>query len=390
MLSGAFAAGLLLALGQTQWEAGLRAEARVYRQADADLLLQPDLAIEDRARDLVLRARYAPQLLLREPSSRGTFNALHVEELSAALRVDRDTSLTLVQSGSIGASDLSWIALAPSAAPFMGVQRDQAQPLSFVNAGATVTLEQRLSNRLTLGANAGFGVTGALDQKDLAAYPRTDAVRGGAGVTWREPRDTLTVGAGGSYGWVTGGYDTNYVGGNVAWRHAFTVASERAMTASVVDAPDETLGPRYETELRAGFARFGGDAPNQQQGEIPTGEASLFREAPRRPGAVAARVTLRYAPVIDAATGAFIARGEASVQVDLRIDRRFVATAAGGVGYAPDAGPGVPATLGQEGLALTYEAARDIAISVGGRVAHIPQTEWAGIVTATFMERGRF
>lgn len=390
MLPGAFAAGLLLVLGQTQWEAGLRAEARVYREAAGDLLLQPGVAIEDRSRDLVLRARYAPQLLLREPSPRGTFNALHVEELSAAFRLDRDTSLTVVQNGTIGAADLSWVGLPPSAAPLLGVQGEQSQAVSFVNAGVTATVEQRLSNHLAVSANAGYGVTGALHEADQASYPRTDAARGGAGVTWREVRDTLTLGAAGSYGWVTGGFDTNYVGGSAAWRHAFSVASERAMTASVVDARDETLGPRYETELRAGFARFGGNAPYQQQGEIPTGEASLFREAPRRTGAVAARVTVRYAPAIDPVTGAFIARGEVSGQLDLRVDRRLVATATGGLGYAPDPSPGYPKTLGQEGLSLTYEASRDIAISIGGRVAHIPQTEWAGVVTATFLERGRF
>lgn len=390
MLSGAFAAGLLLALGQLQWEAGLHAEARVYKEAAGDLLLQPDVAVEDRSRDMVLRARYDPQLLFREPVSRGTFDALHVEELSAAFRLDRDTSLTLAQSGAFGASDLSWVALDPSAAPFLGVRGDSATLISFVRASATATLEERLSNHLSVTANTGFAISGALDQQDLAAYPRTAEIRGGAGATWRELRDTLSIAGSGSYGWVTGGYDTKYARGFLAWRHAFTIASERAMTASVVDVRDETLGPRYETELAGGVAALGGNAPGQQQGAIPTAEASLFREAPRRPGAIAARVTLRYAPVIDPVTGAFIPRGEVSTQLDLRIDRSFVLTAAGGVGYAPDPGPGFPKALGQEGLALKYEATRDIAISIGARVAHIPQTEWAGVVTATFVQRGRF
>ncbi len=388
MLPGVFAAGLLLALGQTQWEAGLRTELRGYDDGAGDLVLVPDLAIEDRSRDLLLRARYDPQLLFREPRPRDTFGAAHRDELTAAFRLDRDLSLTLIQSGSVGPSDMSWVSLDPSAAPFLGVVSYRSPLVTFINETVSAKIEGRVSRQLSLNATAGFGITGGLGQQ-VTTYPRTDAVSASAGATWTERRDTFTLGANGSYGWVTGGYDTMFYGGSVAWRHAYTLASERTLTASAVDVPDETLGPRYETELRAGFAGLGGNTPYQQSGVIPTGEASLFREAPRRPGALAARVTLRYAPVIDPLTGAFIARGELSAKLDLWLDRHFAATATGGLGYAPQPGPNYPKTLGQEGLALTYEPSPGIAFSAGGRVAHIPQTEWAGIVTASFQQRGR-
>jgi len=39
---------------------------------------------------------------------------------------------------------------------------------------------------------------------------------------------------------------------------------------------------------------------------------------------------------------------------------------------------------------MTYEVTRELAISAGVRVAHLPATEWAGVVTTAFAQRGRF
>ena len=390
MLGAAFAAGLLMTLGQLQWDAGLRAEGRVLRDAAGDLQLEPFFAVESLSRDAALRARYEPQVIFRAPSSRGTLDGLQRGTLSAALRLDRDTSVTATQTASIGSADFSWLALSPSDVPPTNVRGTVGATTAVLNEHTAVTLGERISNRLSASLTGGFGVTGALHQSDLGVLPRTTAAELVAASTWTERRDTFTLGANGSYGWVTTGHTTSVFGATAAWRHALTAASRQGLSAGVTDRRDPALGPLYETELRGGVAVLGGDDPAQPRTVVPTAAFTLLREAPRRPGALAARVTLRYAPEIDPLTGAFRQRGELSTSLELRLLRHLLAYAQGGLGVTPDPLPTSPRTLAQGALGLSYEVTRSVTVSAGVRVASLPGIDWAGVVTTTFLQHGRF
>ncbi len=390
MPPGAFASVLLVVLGQVQWDARLRAEGRALRDEAGDLQLEPGLGVESYSRETLLRARYDPQLIFREPSSRGTLDVLHRAELSLAWQVERDFAVTASQTGSAGVSDLSWLALPPEAAPPVNVQGISGPARSIVGEMSSITVAGRASDRLSVSLTGGFGVSGALRDEDLAVLPRTSTARLRAATTWTERRDAFSLVADASYGWVTTGYTTDTVDAGVAWRHAFTAASEHALTERVVARRDETLGPRYEVEMRGGVAALGGSDPVQSRGVMPTGSLLLLREAPRTSGAVAARLVLHYAPIVDPTTGAFTPHGDVSALVDVRLARQLFATGAFGLGYTPDPAPPFPRTVAQGGLALGYEAAPGVTISAGVRVARLPETEWAGVVSTTLRRHGRF
>jgi hypothetical protein len=390
MLGPAFAAGLLLSLGQLQWDAGLRAEGRALRDTAGDLQLDPLLAMESSTRDTALRGRYEPQVIFRAPSSRGTIDVLNRAAFTAALRLDPDTWVTAAQTASVGSTDFSWLALAPSSPPPINVQGTTGSTTAVLDESSSVTLVERISNRLSASVTGGFSVSGALHERDLSSLPRTQAAQLAVASTWKEYQETFTVGANGSYGWVSNGYTTDVFGASAAWRHAFSAASQRGLGAGVVDRRDPALGPLYEAELRGGVAVVGGSYPAQRRQVVPTATLALLREAPPGRGSLGARVTLRYAPEIDPTNGAYRQRGELSSSLDLRLERDLVAFAAAGVGVTPDPLPTYPRMLAQGELGLTYEVMRGFAVSAGVRIAHVPATEWAGVVTTTFLQHGRF
>ncbi len=390
MLGAAFAAVLSLSLGQLQWDAGLRAEGRALQDSAGDLQLEPFLGVESLSRDAALRARYGPQVIFRTPASRGTVDALHRAALSAALRLDPDTSVTATQSASLGSTDFSWLALSPSAPPPTNVQGTVAPNLAVFNESSSLTLAERFSHQLSASLTGGFTITGALHDRDLVSLPRTRTGQLTAASTWMELRDTFTLRADGSYGWVSNGYTTSVLGASAAWRHAFSAASRQGLGAGVTDRRDPKLGPLYETELRGGVALLGGSDPTQQRQVVPTAALALLREAPPGRGSLGARVTLRYAPEIDPITGAYRQRGEASAALDLRLERDLLAYAQGGLGVTPDPLPSYPRTLAQGAFGLTYEVMREVSVSAGVRVAHLPGTEWAGVVSTTLLQHGRF
>ena len=390
MFGPALAAGLLLALGQLQWNAGLRAEGRALQGSAGDLQLEPLVAVESLSRDIALSARYDPQVILRTPTSRGPFDALHRGALSAALRLDPDTSITASQSASAGSTDFSWLALSPTTPPPTNVQGAVAPTVSVLNAATSLTLGERFSHQLSASLTGGFAISGALHDRDLPVLPRTRTIPLAASATWTELRDTFTAGANGSFGSVSTGFTTGYVGASAAWRHAFSAASRHGLGAGVTDRRDPALGPLYETELRGGVALVGGSDPTQHRQLVPTAALALLREAPPGRGSLGARVALRYAPEIDPVTGAYRQRGELSTSLDLRLDRDLLAYAEGGLGVTPDPLPFYPRALAQEAFGLRYEVMRGVGVSVGARIAQLPATEWAGVVTTTLSQHGRF
>jgi hypothetical protein len=383
MLGPALAAGLLLALGQLQWDAGLRAEGRALQGSAGDLQLEPLLAFQSLSRDVALRAQYDPQVIMSSTASRGTFDALHRAMVSVALRFDPDTSITASQSVLAGSLDLSWLTLYPNIPPPTNVRRASAPPVPVLNGATSLTLGERFTHQLSASFTGGFAISGA--------EPRTWTIPLAASSTWTELRDTFTVGANGSYGRVSTGYTTGYVNASAAWRHAFSAASRRGFGAGVTDRRDPALGPLYETELSGGVALVGGNGPSQQHQVVPTGGLAVLREAPPGRGSLGARVALRYTPEIDPITGVYRQQGEVSASLDFRLDRDLLAYAQGGLRVTPHPLPSYPRALAQEALGLTYDVMRGVSVSAGVRVAQlVAATEWAGVVGTTLSQHGRF
>jgi hypothetical protein len=385
----AIAAGLALALAQGQWDTGFRAEGRASRHVAAELQLDPFARAASTSPDLVLRAGFSPQLVLRDAPGSDRLDVLYRAELAARWRLDPDATLAATQDGSVGSRSLSWLALAPDEPPPVDVQRIGGPAVDLVSERSTVAFVERISNQLLFGARAAFGIGGALHDRDLAAFPRTSAAELGATARWVERDEALSLALDGSHGWISGGRGTDALSLWAGWRHAFTAASRRALREGLSTTGGGQAGLRFETELRAGAAVIGGDG--QPTRATPAAALSFLREAPPARGAIATRLTFRYAPAIDPTTGAFAPRGEASTDVDVRLERRLLATLAGGAGYTPDAAPPYPRFAAQGELGLTYEAAAGVAISAATRVARFRDgAEWAAIVRTTIAQHGRF
>jgi hypothetical protein len=389
------AAVLGLALGQAQWQAGFHGESLAYHDGAGDLELAPRLAVEyDRRlggpRDLLLQAGYDPALTLREPRGRGTFSALHNAHATAALQLDRNTRLTATQTLAIGSTNLGWASQSFSAVPSTAARSIQSASIRTTNETTALSLQESVSRDLVLNGDASYGIAGGSTAIAELELPRTRALHLGGGGAWVGRRDSIGVSAGWSRVWASAGASrtSSSLDGYASWRHALTGASQRALAGEPVPRMGERTGPRYETELTAGASQVRGD-PTLRRTVVPTVSASLRRDEPGlRPGALGAHVTVRYAPVLNQATGTLTPRGEASAEVSVRLARQLVALAGGGGGRVFDTK--APAqTFAQGGASLQWEASRYVSLTLGARVAHTAGTEWAGFAGATWSQTGR-
>ncbi len=385
-------AGLLLALGQLPWEIALRSEARGFTDSASsagDLQLDPRVTLGYETRDVVVHAGYSPQLLLREPRARGTFDHVQAGSLSGSLRLDRDTRLRADQTLSAGSTSLSWLALSPDAPPPFITRGAREPSVDMLNESSSLSLDQMVTRRIHINGTASYAIAGGFGN-GVQTVPRTRTADLRASGSWIERRDAFSLAAGGSRGWTSTSSTTWLLDASGAWQHAFTPASENALRGEGLPRLGELPQPRYETELSAGAAVLGG-SEGVQHGVVPTVALALRRDEPTlRAGAFGARVLLRYAPVLDVATGLLTPRYEASSMADLRLGRQVVAFAGGGVAMTPNPDPPLPTTLAQGALGLTYEPVAGVSISAAARVARLPDVEWAGVVTTTVVQRGRF
>ncbi len=392
MPSTALAAGLLLVLGQLPWEVGLHSEARGFTNGAGgagDLQLDPRVTLGYETRDLVVHALYSPELVLREPRSRGTFDHLQAGSLLGSLRLDRDTSLRAEQTLAVGSTSLSWLALSPDAPPPFITRDANAPSVDMLNESSSLSVDQTITHRIHVNGTARYAIAGGSGD-GLGTIPRTRTAELRASGSWIERSDAFSLAAGSSRGWTSDSSRTWLLDASGVWRHAFTPASESALGGEELPRLEERPQPRYETELSAGAAVLGG-SPEAQHGVVPIAAVALRRDEPTlRAGAYGARVLLRYAPVLDVTTGSLTPRYEASTLANLRLGRQLSAFAGGGVAVAPSPPPPLPSTLAQGALGLTYEPVAGVSISAAARVARLPDVEWAGVVTTTVVQRGRF
>jgi len=368
-MAAALAASLLLALGQVPWEAGLKVQERVLQGGAGDLVFDPTLAAGLQAKTAQLHAVYDPEILLREPSDRGTFNDLQRADLTGSIDFSPRTHMAADERLSIGATDLSWLALAPDAPPPFVVQGVTSTTVDTVDEVSSLTLDHALSPRTRVSGTARFEIAGGLGSDELA-YPRIDTASVSAtGYYVAARRDTLSITVTGSRGWLpaTSGTTLDFAT-SATWQHTF-------------------LG-HVEGSLGGGIAILGGDA-QEQHGVVPTAAATLQHEVGTNPGSLGVRLGLHYTPVLDAATGSLAAQFQGSASLDLRLASKWVGNASGGTALTPSPPPFTPSQLSQGALGLTYEANRWLAFLLAARAASLPQFQWAGVLVTTISLRGR-
>jgi len=360
----AIAACLLLAWGHIRHQLALSTQTRALPDGAGDLQLDPLLEIEMQRRPLQLNARYLPSMLLREPQERGTFSLLHRGILSGTLRLSKDRRLLAEQRLAHGPTDLSWLALPPDAAPPILTRSFRSRPVGSLESSSWISFEQALRQRLRLALTAHYSLSGGLSNEDQLILPRVRSVDLGASGTFGARRETFSLAVTGSRGWISTGGRTALLGVSSAWRHAF--------------------GRRLESELSAGLSVLGGDG-QERGGVVPTGAITLRRELPSTRGGVGGRITLRWGPFLDRATGALLRRAEGSARVDFAPLRSVVISASGGLAVTPDA---VPRVLGQGAVGIAHKLTSALTLSAGVRRAALPNVEWAGLITTTLSEQG--
>jgi hypothetical protein len=388
------AAVLGLALGQAQWQLGFHGQSLMYGDGAGDLQLEPRADVEYERRygrsGLLLQAAYNPALTVREPRERGTFSSLHHAHAMAAFQLDRDTQITATQTLAAGSTNLAWTAQSFSTVPSTAVRPIQSSSVRTLDETTAVSLQESISRDLVLTGDTAYAIGGGSSAVAEQQLPRTRTFHLGGTGTWVGQRDSLGLSAGWNRVWASGGASTTSSSwhGFASWRHALSGASQRALAGEVMPRMGEAAGPRYETELTAGASEVRGD-PRLRRTVVPTFSAALRRDEPGlRPGALGARVTLRYAPVLNQATGTLTPRAEASAELSLRLARQLVAVAGGGAGKVFDSE--VPTqTFAQGGASIQWEASRQVALVLGSRVAYVGGTQWAGFAGATWTQGGR-
>jgi len=383
--------GLLLALGTLPWELDLRTDARAFQDGVGDGQLDANATVEYDTPSLRLRASGGSAVLLRETAERGTANFLGRGNVALEWQPDPRTQARMRQLLLVGPTDLSWIAYAPDTPLPLFVLNVGSPIIGSLNESTLTIIDHALTRSLHLSGSAGFAISGGFSARDQATLPQTRTAQAGGAVSWSERREALSLAIAGARGWISTPADTVQLSATGSWRHAFTGASELALVNEpFVRLNERVPRTRYETELTGGVAFLGGNGVGAQHGLVPTGGVMLRRdEQARRPGTLALRFTLRYAPVPDAATGTVLPRFEGFASADVRLARQWTFLARGSAGYAPNPDPSSARLLTQGGLGLAYEPVAGLVVSAMARVARIPQTEWAGVVTTTLTQIGR-
>ena len=367
MAAHAIAACLLLAWGHPRYQLAIRTQTAALPDGAADLRLDPLLAVEIPSHSLQLSARYLPTMLLREPRERGTFDLLHRGILSGTLRLSRDRRLVAEQRLARGPTDLSWLAVPSDVAPPVLTRSFSSRPTGAFESSSSIVFEQALRRHLRFALTSHYSVAGGLSGEDQLILPRVRSLDLGTRGTFAAGRETFSLAVIGSRAWISTGRRTAALDITSGWRHS--------------------LGRRLASELSAGLSILGGD-PDERRGAVPTAAITLRRELPRARGGMGGRITLRWGPVLDRATGALLRRAEGSAALDFAPQVATVFSASGGVALTPDVGRPEPHVLAQGGVGIAHKLTSAFTLSAGFRLATVPDLQWAALITTTLTEQG--
>ena len=159
------------------YDAGVTQETRAATTGTLAFQLSPFLGLSSAPSAAQGFVRYEPRLVLDAQSSSGFSQALHRATLSGRL-LDRGRSRLFFNGrGSYGRTDLSPLAaLAEGAAPSLD-RPVQARPLGFMDAELTAGVEERIGRRLSVLADASYGLSGGASAQDRRLLPLFEVAR---------------------------------------------------------------------------------------------------------------------------------------------------------------------------------------------------------------------
>lgn len=350
-----------------------------------DLELDPLLDLSLAGDTTTLTLQYAPTLIWREPQTGSQSRLLPLQNGTIGLtRRWSQAVFTLTENAAWGLADIGALRTDPSQ-PLTAVNPVQTLGgVPYLRSATLMTLDGTASSRVSLGASAGFSISGS-PEGTQNGLPLQYGPSGAFRLRWLATRvDALTTGA------------------NLF--SARFITGQEQLIATLTETWDRPLSRTWSLSLGAGAA-LTREVVVEMQGVpgtylevLPVASASMnwndeiFGTQPVRLG-----VSARLAPFADRFTGAVYERLEGRLQGDWRPARNWVVTAAGSgalavpIGMVQQAGD----KLVSGEAAVTWTAQPWLLLQASARVlwteqprSGIPgQVQAAGVVSVTIREQ---
>lgn len=364
-------APMLLAAGRVTFGAALLSEARASNEGDADLQLDPTLAVAVPVGAGSFYASYRPRIVVLLPRSRGPTSLLHRGGLGGQWPTGRAGRVFVDQQVDYGREVFSLLVVAAEGGQLGQIAFDrlltqsQLPPLRYFGETTLLGTEQQIARRLQLTATASYSVSGAADPSARGSLPLQHGPTAHLGLSWSvHSRNTLSAALDATAGYFSNSRRAYVLDVTVGWGHQFSAITSLAVLAGV--------GGGSET------------------GEGSTGAIYVFypyvdgvlRRQPKEGRGPRFGLTfrVRVSPAIDPVTGQVFARGDGLAGVDFYPSNKLRLSALGG-GAVGLSGSLRGRTIGLGILSASYDLSRYVVVSGGGRVVSQPITEWVGFIS---------
>ncbi len=359
----------LAAAAPTTYEIGLRTEARGATEGGRDFQLNPALSLTAPIGSLSLSFSYTPRILVLEPHGRGGATLLHRGGFLGEWRMRRSARFLLDEQVSYGKNAFSLLVAAAEGSRSVFDRLVELPPLLYFSESTTVGIEQPLSLRLRLSANAAYAISGGADEAARSTVPLQRGPRAGLTLAWLvRSRDRLSAGIRYLASYFSSGPRVYLFEGSSAWRHGLS---------------------HYELELSLGVAgvrEVRADGSHRVYAG-PLATAALKREETRRRfHRFAGTLHTRLGPAVDPLSGFTYSRLEGTAELDYLPVLRLKLTASGGVARAMS-GSLRGQSVGLGGLAASYEIDRHLSLTGGLRLVAQPSPQWVGFLAISLSYR---
>jgi hypothetical protein len=273
-------------------ELGDRTEARFTGTTSpttysAEVMTNPSALLRLDMRRWEISARYAPSLTLRGLGIEPALDILHQGRLEASIEASRRLTLSISGEGSYGT--VRFLSPTLSEAGFASAQPVDTLPgldtITFASLNTSIGAAFAATRRLKLEANAGYYLSGGVDEASQDAYPQIAGPRAHLGAEYSlTRRDSARSTADATWVSFSTGEEAFIGQLTEAWVHRFT----RRTTSTL------GLGVALDSTRPA-------DGADRQTVLYPVAEADLNHRVPAR--RLELGIGLRVAPVIDRLRG---------------------------------------------------------------------------------------
>jgi hypothetical protein len=352
------------------YDAGVTQETRAATTGTLAFQLSPLLGLSSAPGVAQGFVRYEPSLILDSRPSSGFSQALHRATLSGQLR-DRGRSRRLFFNGrgSYGRTDLSPLAaLAEGSAPSLD-RSVQPRPLGFMDAELTAGVEQRIGRRVSVLADASYGLSGGASAQDRRLLPRFEVARLRTALQLRASHsDSFSLTVSGSLSRVELlGSRSRAFEGSASWERRLSAALTGRLTAGL------------------GVVRTTDPVRPRQLLLEPTAAAALRGKAVGQKLDLA--LSARIVPFVDPIDGSVSLRPEASGQAEFAASRHLAFSGIAAIAPVRTA-DGRRSPYGVASIAALYRPDKIVQISVGTRLTAQPDARLAAFVSLSMLQHG--